>query len=60
MRTFKGDFMKQFTSLVLLAAFALLSSGCISRTSSSEQVYGHDMDEKKIIWIWQKEYRDPK
>ena len=50
--------MKCFSAIVLLAAFSLLSSSCVSRTTTSQKGFGEDVTEKKIVWIWQKEYRN--
>ena len=52
--------MKLFNSIVLLAAVSLLNSACISRTVTTEKGFGKDKTEKKILWIWQDEYRNPK
>lgn len=55
-------------SIILLAVATILSCSCVSRTvSSSTQNRGantKDQDDgkvlqKKIIWIWQDEYRNP-
>jgi hypothetical protein len=56
----KEPAMKQFTPIILLAFIALLANGCVSRTTTSKRGYGTDFSEKKTVWIWQKEYRDPK
>ena len=52
--------MKTIRSIILLSIVAMLSSSCISRTTSSKDGYGGDTEHKKIVWIWQKEYRNPK
>ena len=52
--------MKLSLALPLIAAVSLLTSSCVSRTTSSEKGYGEDATEKKIIWIWQDEYRKEK
>ena len=52
--------MKLVNAIVLLAAISLLNSGCVSRTVTTEKGFGEDKTEKKIIWIWQKEYRNTK
>lgn len=67
--------MKPFASVVLLFAIALLCNACVSRTVTVEPQYrgasagkkttlGSDpkseMVSKKIIWIWQDEYRNKK
>ena len=60
--------------LLLAAMATLLGSGCVSRTVSSapgrsmngsskeDDAYGLNpkpkVVEKKIVWIWQKEYRE--
>lgn len=50
--------MKVFYFLIALAALSLLNSGCVSRTVTRESGFGEDNTEKKIIWIWQDEYRN--
>lgn len=52
--------MKLFCSIFMLAALTLLSTACVSRTVTSEKGFGDDRTEKKILWIWQKEYREGK
>jgi len=52
--------MKLLSSIVLLAAISLLSSACVSRTVTTEKGFGEDKTTKKIVWIWQKEYRNQK
>ena len=52
--------MKTVYSIALLAVIALLSSSCVSRTTSAKDGFGGDQEEKKIVWIWQKEYRKSK
>lgn len=52
--------MKQLYPILLLAFIALLATGCVSRTTTSKRGYGNDFSEKKTVWIWQKEYREPK
>ena len=63
-------------NIVLLIIGAFLLSGCVSRTVSIEpehrgakptkksKTFGSDPNsktvEKKLIWIWQKEYREYK
>jgi hypothetical protein len=63
--------MKPFILLVLTLTFSpLLLSGCVSRTTTSEpsisdlqKGIGHNTSDritkKKIVWIWQEEYRNP-
>ena len=54
--------MKILCSIVLLAAFAVLVSSCVSRevTTNSPLKKGEkNVVEKKIIWIWQDEFRNP-
>ena len=50
--------MKPIHSIILLAFATLLSSSCVSRTTTSKDGYGGDKTDKGIVWIWQKEYRD--
>ena len=52
--------MKLFISIVLLASVSLLNTACVSRTTTSERGFGDDKTEKKIVWIWQKEYHQRK
>jgi hypothetical protein len=52
--------MKFFYPAIILAFAALLSIGCVSRTTTSEKGFGEDRTEKKLIWIWEKEFRKPK
>ena len=52
--------MKFSISIVLLAAISMLNSACVSRTVTTEKGFGEDKTETKIIWIWQKEYREGK
>ena len=52
--------MKLFISIVLLASVSLLNTACVSRTVTTEKGFGEDKTEKKIVWIWQKEYRQGK
>ncbi len=68
--------MKTFISILLLTTITMLGSGCVSRTVTVEPEqrgahpgtkntkYGSDPQskvvEKKIVWIWQKEYREMK
>jgi len=52
--------MKVFISIVLLAAVSLMNTACVSRTVTTEKGFGEDKTEKKILWIWQKEYRQGK
>jgi hypothetical protein len=52
--------MKLFISIVLFAAFSLLNTACVSRTTTTETGFGEDKTEKKIVWIWQKEFRQGK
>jgi predicted small secreted protein len=49
--------MKLIWSIVLLAALSLLNSACVSRTVTTEKGFGDDTTKKKIVWIWQDEYR---
>ena len=52
--------MNVFYPAVILACTALLSGGCVSRTTTSEKGFGESATEKKIVWIWEKEFRNPK
>ena len=66
--------MNPLKSIILLAAIAALSSGCISRTVTVDHEnrgkipkskgYGSQpggaVIEKKTIWFWQKDFRSPK
>lgn len=47
-------------SIILLLAIATLASACVSRTSTVEKGYGEDTTSTKLIWIWQKEFRNTK
>ena len=57
--------MKKSISLLCLFAFVALLTGCVSRTTSSgrqgtseDGVEHHaKVSDKKIIWIWQDEFR---
>ncbi len=55
--------MKTIRSIILLAIVAALSSSCVSRTTTSSAPLGQGKDgkvvEKKLIWIWQDEFRNP-
>lgn len=48
------------TAVILLLAIATLTSSCVSRTSTVERGYGDDTTNTKLIWIWQKEFRNSK
>jgi hypothetical protein len=66
--------MKKLISALLLAAVVMIGNGCVSRTvriepeqrgasvSEKDTVFGADpqskLVDKKIVWIWQKEYRE--
>ena len=67
--------MKRSSPVILLATITLLGSGCVSRTTTLEpqhrgdtlgdkKSYGSDPQskvlEKKIVWIWQDEFRNAK
>ena len=52
--------MKLFTSILLLATFLILNSGCVSRTTTTEKGYGDDKTDQEVIWFWQKDFRQPK
>lgn len=54
--------MKTICSLILLAAIVLLSNACVSREVSASSPLNKGEEkviEKKLIWIWQDEYRNP-
>ncbi|MEN8254783.1 MAG: hypothetical protein ABFR33_04865 [Verrucomicrobiota bacterium] len=55
--------MKTVRSIILMAIAAMLLSSCISRTTTTNAPLGQGEDgkvtEKKLIWIWQKEFRNP-
>jgi len=55
--------MKIVRSIILLAIVSMLSSACVSRTTSTSPPLGTNKDgkvlEKKVIWIWQDEFRNP-
>ncbi len=52
--------MKTVISIILLSASTLLSCSCVSRTTASKDGYGQNREEKNVVWIWQKEFREPK
>ena len=52
--------MNLLKPIILLSAVTVLSSACVSRTSTVEKGFGEDQTEKKIVWIWQDEYRNSK
>lgn len=58
-------------TLLLIPLMSLLLNGCVSRTVSSEPALvdlqkglGYNASDrvvkKKLVWIWQDEYRNPK
>ena len=49
--------MKLFQSMLLLSVITLLSSACVSRTTTTEKGYGDDTEDTKIVWVWQEEFR---
>lgn len=53
--------MKTVRSIILLTVATILSCSCVSRTVSSSAPLGKEgkVVEKKIVWIWQDEYRNP-
>ncbi|MEN7973554.1 MAG: hypothetical protein ABFR47_06930 [Verrucomicrobiota bacterium] len=55
--------MKLFASILLLAIVSMLNTACISRTTTSDAPLGKGKDgkvvEKKLIWVWQDEFRNP-
>jgi hypothetical protein len=50
--------MKLFLTALLLFIVCFLSSACVSRTVTSEGGFGEERTETKIIWIWEKEFRN--
>ena len=68
--------MKKQLSTLSLAIIVIVGNGCVSRTvmiepeqrgasvSKKDKVFGADpqskLVEQKIVWIWQKEYRETK
>ena len=60
MRAFKEPYMNLFQSILLFSVVVLLSSACVSRTTTTEKGYGEDTNEKKLIWVWQEDFRKPK
>jgi len=52
--------MNLLKPIILLSVVTVLSSACVSRTSTIEKGYGEDLTEKKIVWIWQDEFRNSK
>ncbi len=55
--------MKTVRSIILLAIAATLLSSCVSRTTTANAPLGKGGDgkviEKKLVWIWQDEFRNP-
>jgi hypothetical protein len=55
--------MKTIHSIILGAITSILLSSCVSRTISTSPPLGKGGDSnvatKKILWIWQDEYRNP-
>ena len=57
--------MKTVRSLFLLAIASLILCSCVSRTISAPSVDATGLEgqgkvvEKKIVWIWQDEFRNP-
>ena len=51
--------MKQPFFLLLMLVLTLLCSACVSRTYISDDADGAT-SEKKLLWIWQDEYRNMK
>lgn len=73
MCAFKEPIMKLFYSILLCAMITLLSTACVTRTTSIDHVYHGEPAAKnyggepsreilgtKRIWIWQDEFRNPK
>ena len=52
--------MNMLNSIILLSVVTILSSACVSRTTTVEKGYGEDVTAKKIVWIWQDEFRNSK
>jgi len=63
MQSIEGFIMKTIRSIILFAVVAALSSSCISRTTTTKAPLGRggsdEMIEKKLVWIWQDEFRNP-
>lgn len=53
----KESNMKQPFFLLLMLVLTLLCSACVSRTYISDDADGAT-SEKKLLWIWQDEYRN--
>jgi hypothetical protein len=49
--------MKLIPSILLLSVITLLSSACVSRTTTTEKGYGDDTTNTKLVWVWQEEFR---
>lgn len=45
---------------IAAAAVMLAAAGCVSRTTTTQRGFGEDVTEKRMIWIWEKEFRNPK
>jgi hypothetical protein len=48
--------MKLYIYLTLISVASLLTSSCVSRTTTSEK----GETEKKTVWIWQDDYKKEK
>lgn len=63
--------MKKIVSIICLAAFTILLSGCVNRTVTNEdpnrpsgrKSLGADPNakvlEERRVWVWQSEFRNP-
>lgn len=53
--------MKPIFSIILISVVTILSCSCVSRTVSSSAPLGKEGKtvEKKTVWIWQDDYRNP-
>jgi hypothetical protein len=52
--------MKPIQCFILLTISTVLLSSCVSRTVTSDAPLGKESSvvEKKIVWIWQDEFRN--
>jgi hypothetical protein len=57
---YKRMFMKLLKCIIVLMVILIVCSGCVSRTIRSETGSGAKgtITERRIIWIWEKEYRN--
>ena len=53
--------MKLIYPIILLSVVSLFLCSCVSRTVSSSAPLGKEgtVVQKKVVWIWQDEYRNP-